>query len=218
MARSSWSAGLLTGAIAVVALALVGGGTALAATGPSTSGSGARALPAKELLCARPAAASRVLVGGETTIPWTFTPLPVRVGPITAGRPAAAWLPAPGAPVFRIVTDPATVSSLAGALCALPKMPRGPIFCPFMMPGGFRLTFTADGRALPVVTVNESGCRTVTGLGTVRRAIQPSFWNLLNRIAGPNPVGPISVGPVHLPGGTVAPTGFNPGGVEQPAS
>ena len=35
MARSSWSAGLLTGAIAVVALALVGGGTALAATGRS---------------------------------------------------------------------------------------------------------------------------------------------------------------------------------------
>ncbi len=83
---------------------------------------------------------------------------------------------------FRTVTNPGEVHGLARALCALPKMPRGPLPCPAQFPGSYQFYFTADGLRLPVVVVQESGCRAVTGLGPVRRADQPAFWRLLTRI------------------------------------
>jgi len=71
--------------------------------------------------------------------------------------------------------------------------------------GVYQLTFTADGRQLPTVTVQDTGCQTVTGAGVVRTAIsRPAFWALLTKAAGP-----AVRWPVHLPPAPGAP---GPGG------
>jgi hypothetical protein len=101
------------------------------------------------------------------------------------------------------VTSGAKARALARSVCGLPAFPRGPVNCPALLSGSYRLSFTADGRKLPVVTVQETGCQTVTGLGTVRTAAtRPGFWKLLSGLAGR----PFDQ-PVHLPGTPVSPGG-----------
>jgi hypothetical protein len=103
--------------------------------------------------------------------------------------------------VVRVVKNAALVHSLARQLCALPPMSREPIRCPALFTGSYELTFTVNGRRLPVVTVNDSGCQLVTGLIPVRTAAtSPRFRALLIRIAGP-----ITLWPVHVPGGPAGP-------------
>jgi hypothetical protein len=93
------------------------------------------------------------------------------------------------------------VHALAQAICGLPKFPTEPINCPALYAGSYQLTFTSDGRKLPPVVIQESGCRTVTGAGPVRWADgESAFWKLLTKLAGP-PVLP----PGHLPRGPVIP-------------
>jgi hypothetical protein len=154
-------------------------------------------------LCAHPDRARRLLV--------TRTGIRLLEGSQRA-QPAGTLPPASGSrPVMiRVITKPGVVQGLARALCALPKMPRGPLPCPALFPGGYQLYFTADGLRLPVVVVQESGCREVTGLGAVRRADRPSFWRLLGRIVGPDrlPPGSIQPGGPILPGGLL--TGCEP--------
>ena len=59
---------------------------------------------------------------------------------------------------------PAGARAVARALCALPVMPRGIMSCPALFPGtSYQLRFTAAGRSLPPVTVEATGCDTVTG-------------------------------------------------------
>jgi len=87
-----------------------------------------------------------------------------------------------------IVTSPAHAREVARALCALPTMAHGPISCPAMFPGtNYQLTFTADGQQLPPVTIEATGCATVTGVGPVRQALSASFWRVLAVAAGVSP-------------------------------
>jgi hypothetical protein len=223
MTSSSWPASasrVLAGSLAFGAVALAGCGSVVAADAgnPGTTGSGSSAAPSAgtvppgQVLCARPAAASRVKVAR------TNFPRPIRpVGQVGAssgqaqaapsGNPGAERRPEPA--VVKVVTSAARVHALAQAVCALPALPRGRINCPALITGSYQLTFTVAGRQLPVISAQLAGCEVVTGAGIVRSAsTRPGFWRLLARIAGP------AAGvPVHLPGSPV-----NPGGPLQPRS
>jgi len=59
------------------------------------------------------------------------------------------------------------VRALATALCTLPPMTSGQS-CPAAPGGSVRLVFTAGKQGFPPVSVQESGCRSVTGAGPVR--------------------------------------------------
>jgi hypothetical protein len=67
-----------------------------------------------------------------------------------------------------IVRDVATVRRIATVLCGLPVVPRGVMSCPDLVGGSFHLFFTAPGKQIPVVGIQYSGCRVVTGLGPAR--------------------------------------------------
>ena len=74
--------------------------------------------------------------------------------------------------------------SLALGLCALPVMPPGVRNCPMAVFDEYRLNFVVDGRLLPTVTVQATGCQQVTGLGRVRwLAANRSFLGQLARAA-----------------------------------
>lgn len=169
---------------------------------PSRSGSGGAGqdisgtkLLTGPALCAHPGRARRVMVtrtggvrileGGQPAQPAGSLP------PASGSRPV----------MIRTITQPGVVQGLARALCALPRMPRGPLPCPALFPGSYQLYFTADGLRLPVVVVEESGCREVTGLGPVRRADKASFWRLLGHIVGADRLPPGSI----QPGGPAGP-------------
>jgi len=126
--------------------------------------------------------------------------------------------------------SPAHAREVARALCALPAMPHGILNCPALFPGtSYQLRFTADGRAFPVVTVEATGCETVTGVGQVRRALSPAFWRVLATAAGLSPPGqgvfsspgcaphgyPIKIN--GCPGLSQPAGGLQPGGTDQSA-
>jgi hypothetical protein len=201
-------AGLAVAGCGSVTAGTTGAGSAASASrsgsgGASTAGQDATGpkLPARSALCAHPGRARRVLIARTGT---------ARI--LEGGRkaqPAGSLPPTVGSrPVtIRTVTSPSEVHGLARALCALPRMPRGPLPCPALFPGGYQFYFTADGLRLPVVVVQESGCREVTGLGPVRRADQPAFWRLLGHIIGALPLAPVP-----------SPGSVQPGGPDLPGS
>ncbi len=59
------------------------------------------------------------------------------------------------------------VQAMVAALCALPPMPAGQ-HCAAAAAGSVRLVFAAGEQSFPPVTVQESGCRSVTGMGATR--------------------------------------------------
>ena len=207
-------AGLAVAGCGSITAGTTGSGSAASASrsgsgGASTGGAGTAGqdatgpkLPAGSALCAHPGRARRVLIfrtgtvrileGGRRAQPADTLP------PVVGSRPVT----------IRTVTSPSEVHGLARALCALPKMPREPLPCPALFPGGYQFYFTADGLRLPVVVVQESGCREVTGLGPVRRADQPAFWRLLGHIVGTERLSPV-------PG---SPGSVQPGGPDLPGS
>jgi hypothetical protein len=205
MARSSWPARLAgprAGVLALLAITVAGCGTVVQNTAGSGSATGSgsssppSSVPASRQLCARPAAVSRVVIARTGILREPFsggsasTPSPAKSGPVILPRPVVA----------KVVTSAPRAQALARGLCALPRMPRGPVNCPAFFLGYYRLTFTADGSSLPPVTVQVAGCRLVTGLGPVRQALRPAFWKLLARTGGWP-----ATWPLHLPGGPVVP-------------
>lgn len=82
------------------------------------------------------------------------------------------------------VRKPHLVRGLATALCALPKMPRGPVSCPAQFGGSLQLAFAAGGRPLRPVIVQMSGCRMVSGLGPARAVPSAAFWRTLGNDLG----------------------------------
>jgi hypothetical protein len=125
-------------------------------------------------------------------------------------------------PAQATVVGPARARAVARALCALPTMPHGFISCPALFPGtNYQLWFTAAGRPLPVVTIQATGCETITGVGPVRRALAPGFWRVLATAAGLSPPGQAVF---SMPGcqsvkidgcpGLTRPAGIQPGGVQ----
>jgi hypothetical protein len=214
--RPALAGRVLAGSLAFGALALAGCGSVVAAdAGSSGSGSttapSAGTVPPGQVLCARPAAASRVVVA-RTNFPRPILPVRQSQAGASSGQAQAAPSGKPGKPgalrrpepfVVKVVTSAARVHALAQAVCALPALPRGRINCPALITGSYQLTFTVAGRRLPAVSAQLAGCETVTGAGIVRSAsTRPAFWKLLAKIAGP------ATGlPVHLPGGPVVPGG-----------
>jgi hypothetical protein len=128
------------------------------------------------------------------------------------------------------VISPAQARAVARALCALPTMPRGILNCPALFPGtNYQLRFTAAGRTLPVVTIEATGCETVTGVGPVRRALPSGFWRVLATAAGLSPPGQavfsvpgcqstkIDGCPARTQPSGIQPGGVQPGGPDVPA-
>lgn len=100
-----------------------------------------------------------------------------------------------------IVTDVTAVRSLARALCALPPVRPGTMSCPIDLGGAYSFSFAGHGRGYPRVTVNPTGCRTVTGLGKPRTwGTTPGFAAVLKQIlAGHSMLVPGKHGSVPTP-------------------
>ncbi len=120
----------------------------------------------------------------------------------SAGHPASASaagggaLCADGQGADRVVVSrtaasrPVTVSgapqvqAMVAALCALPAMPPGQ-HCPAAPAGSVRLVFAAGTRSFPPVSVQESGCRSVTGIGATRSwSASSPFGQMLDEAVG----------------------------------
>jgi hypothetical protein len=151
---------MVAGALAVTALTVTGGGAVAGAATASGSVRAESAQPASAAhaasrsLCRRPAAAGRVV--------------------ITRTRPGARTRSV-------TVSQARRTRSLARAVCALPKLPAG-TQCPDIAAGFHRLTFVAGHRKLAVVTIQNAGCRLVTGLRTVRQADKAHFWKMIRKL------------------------------------
>ena len=106
------------------------------------------------------------------------------------GTPAGGTLCADGRSADRVVisraasprqvtlTGAAQVRAMVDALCALPSSPAGQ-HCAAASPGSVRLVFAAGQQSFPPVTVQESGCRRVTGMGATRWWSGSSQFGLL---------------------------------------
>ena len=134
----------------IVAAALLG----LAACG-SVSASSVTASSA-----ARPAASGTAAAVSGTA---------AAAGSLCADRPSAdrVVVSRTASPRQVTLTASAQVQAMAAALCALPALPAGQ-HCDAAAAGSIRLIFAAGNQSFPPVTVQESGCRSVTGLGTTR--------------------------------------------------
>jgi hypothetical protein len=88
------------------------------------------------------------------------------------------------------VSDPAQARSVAQAVCTLPPMPSGSFSCPADWGIIYWLIFTADGKKLPPVRAEATGCGEVRGVGQIRWTVHsPGFWRTLGtamRIGHPN--------------------------------
>ena len=96
-----------------------------------------------------------------------------------AGTPAAGSLCVDGQSADRVVVSRTAsprqvtlrgatqVRAMVAALCALPPMPAGRQ-CAAVSTGSVRLMFVAGEQSFPPVTVQMSGCRSVTGMGATR--------------------------------------------------
>ena len=95
-----------------------------------------------------------------------------------AGTPASGTLCADRTSADRVVvsrtasrqvtlTGTTQVRAMVAALCALPPLPSGQ-HCVAAAAKTVRLVFAAGRQSFPPVTVQESGCRSVTGIGPTR--------------------------------------------------
>ena len=114
----------------------------------------------------------------------------------TAATPAGGPLCADGRSADRVVVSRTAsaravtlkgatqVQAMVAALCALPPVPAGQ-HCAAASAGSVRLVFAAGPRSFPPVTVRQSGCRSVTGMGATRSWSGSSqFGALLDEAVG----------------------------------
>ena len=114
----------------------------------------------------------------------------------TAGTPAAQSLCAAGQGADRVMisrtvprrqvtlSGATQVQAMVAALCALPAMPSGQ-HCLAVTADSVRLVFVAGEQTFPPVTVQEVGCRGITGLGTTRSwSPSSAFGRLLSEAVG----------------------------------
>jgi hypothetical protein len=145
--------------------------SASASPSPSPSPVGSSALATQAVLCHDTSTITGLVIvrEGILRVPQVQTPFPHQVTVTTAAR----------------------AREVARALCALPPKPSGVIYCPALLAGTtYQLRFTADGRQLPAVTIESTGCETVTGVGPDRWASNsPGFWRVLATAANLSPPG-----------------------------
>ena len=116
--------------------------------------------------------------------------------PAAAVTPAGGSLCADGRSADRVVVSRTAsartvtlrgatqIQAMVAALCALPPVPAGQ-HCAVASAGSVRLVFAAGPRGFPPVTVQESGCRSVTGMGATRSWSGSSqFGALLDEAVG----------------------------------
>ncbi len=87
------------------------------------------------------------------------------------------------------VSNVSAVRSVARSLCALPFFPKSVMSCPMDFGVDYALHFsesTNDGvLQVGVITLDVSGCQSVTGMGAVRWAARSaSFWRVLGNAIG----------------------------------
>ncbi len=167
-AASFAAAGLM-----VIAAAVLTGCGQVAASG-AAQGSAGRHGPTRQsdsaLLCADPAAVTRVRV--------VRTPSRSQLGQAK---------PMPRQSLGVTVRDPAAARSLARAVCGLPAMPHSALLCPVDVGGGYVLEFMSGLREFRPVIVRASGCEEVTGFGAGGArsvAKTPRFWTMLAQLTG----------------------------------
>jgi hypothetical protein len=141
------------GLIAVTAL------LGLAACGSVSAGSAART--------GHPPSAS--VSASKTPTPGTPAPGTAAGGTLCADGHSAdrVVVSRTASPRHVTLTGTTQVRTMVAALCALPPMPAGHA-CPVTSGGSVRLVFAAGQQSFPPVTVQESGCRSVTGIGATR--------------------------------------------------
>ena len=102
-----------------------------------------------------------------------------------AGRSADRVVLSRTAPQRQVTLSGATqVQAMVAALCALPALPPGQD-CPASSAGSVRLVFAAGEQNFPPVSVQESGCRGVTGVGATRSwSASSAFGRLLSEAVG----------------------------------
>jgi len=136
----------------------------------------------------------------SSSSPPTASPGTPTAGP---GTPTAQSLCATGQNADRVVitrTVPRRQVTLSGAtqvqamltaLCALPATPSGQ-HCLVVTADSVRLVFMAGEQDFPPVTVQEAGCRGITGLGATRSwSPSSAFGRLLSEaVGGPGKLAP----------------------------
>jgi len=143
---------------------------ALAACGPVRAGA-AHPAAASHPSTGRPAAAA-VANGPVCRSPGAVSV--VRVTRIPSLSQLEQSKPLPRVAPRITLRDPGKAHALARAICGLPAMPHGIISCPMDTGGGYRLVFIAAGRTLHPVTVEATGCQTVTGAGSAPASTAPA--------------------------------------------
>jgi len=162
------------GLIAVTAL--VGS----AACGSVSAGSAGHPASASASSSRAPAAAARTPPAGSLCTDGRGTD-----GRGTDGRGADRVVVSRTASPRQVTLDGATqVQAMVAARCALPAMPPGQR-CPGASADAVRLVFAAGQQSFPPVSVQESGCRGVTGLGATRSwSMSSAFGRLLSEAVG----------------------------------
>ena len=154
-----------TAQVLIAATALIG----LAACGSSTAGGAA------------PPASTR----GSSQQPVTGASTPAAGSLCSDGQAADRVVVSGSAAPRQVTLSGATqVQAMVAALCALPAMPPGQ-HCPAASADSVRLVFAAGEQTFPPVSVLESGCRGVTGLGATRSwSTSSAFGRLLSEAVG----------------------------------
>lgn len=177
--RAGWAGVLLCAALAAIVLAGCGSISA-SSTGAATAAS-PKASPSPSV--SPSAAATQVTLCQHTA---TVTGLEImhnhvmRVPQLQIAFPSQIT-----------VATPPRARAAARALCALPLLPAGVFHCPNLTVGTtYLLRFTADGRRLPAVSIEATGCEVVSGVGRARWAAKsPGFWRTLATVANLSPPG-----------------------------
>ena len=136
----------------------------LAACGSVSAGSAGHPAPASASSSSAPAAAAGTPAGGTLCADRTSADR------VVVSRTAS--------PRQVTLTGTTQVQAMAAALCALPPMPAGR-HCAATSAGSIRLVFAAGQHSFPPVTLQESGCRSVTGMGATRSWSGSSLLGLL---------------------------------------
>jgi hypothetical protein len=166
-------------AAALVAIALAGCGSIPASSTGATSAASPKASPSPSV---SPGAAATQVALCQHTAAVTGLEI-IRNHVLRVPQLQSAF------PPEITITTPARARAAARALCALPPFPRGVFNCPALIVGtSYLLRFTVDGRLLPAVSIEATGCEVVTGVGPARWAVKsPGFWRALATVSNLRP-------------------------------